>query len=157
MRHLVYTLLTISLILGLIKALAIFSDMGCVNKSITFLPTEKIEINGRLLVVKEARTSCEQAQGLMHVRSLDHDGMLFTFPEPEEKSFWMKNTLISLSIAYISEEGVIIKIMDMPSERDPANPTQSYKSDVPVKYALEVPMGKFKDLGIKVGQKMERK
>ena len=97
-----------------------------------------------------ARTDAQRQQGLMHRKELkDGDGMLFIFERDQILSFWMKNTLIPLSIAYISYDGIIIDIRDMyPNNTSPVHSSRS------VRYALEVPQGWFGRAGIKVGDKV---
>jgi len=94
-----------------------------------------------------ARTDSERSQGLMNRKKLpDGEGMLFIFDRDEQYSFWMKNTLIPLSIAFITSDGRITEIRDM--QPLDLNPVKSGRS---VRYALEVPQGWFGRVGIKPG------
>ena len=94
-----------------------------------------------------ARTPGERAVGLMDRKHLGkEEGMLFIFEEEGYHSFWMKNTLIPLSIAFIDKEGRIVKITDM----KPLTLT-SHPPPKPVLYALEMNKGWFFKNGIKVG------
>jgi uncharacterized membrane protein (UPF0127 family) len=95
----------------------------------------------------------ERARGLMYRTALGKDrGMLFVYPEERELSFWMKNTYIPLSIAYIDSKGRIADILDMkPLDDRPPN----YVSSEPVQYALEVNQGFFEEQGVKVGDHAE--
>jgi len=109
-----------------------------------------IERNGQVLTTVKAeiaRTSEERAQGLMFRRNLpDGEGMLFIFERDELLSFWMKNTYIPLSIAYIAYDGRIIDIKDMyPHDETPVTSSRS------VRYALEVPQGWFLRAGVQEG------
>lgn len=89
----------------------------------------------------------QRAQGLMNRKSLeDGKGMIFVFDRDQIMSFWMKNTLIPLSIAFISSDGRILEIHDM--EPFDLNSTHSKRS---ARYALEVPQGWFSRAGISVG------
>ncbi len=82
----------------------------------------------------------------------ENRGMLFVFAKEQRLSFWMKNTLIPLSIAYIDAQGRIVDIQDMkPLDDDPPD----YVSAEPAKYALEVNRGFFEERGVKVGDKAE--
>jgi uncharacterized membrane protein (UPF0127 family) len=94
-----------------------------------------------------ARTEAEQAKGLMYRKTLgDGEGMVFVFEKDEVRRFWMKNTLIPLSIAYITWDGRIVDIKDMyPHDKN------SVVSNRSVRYALEVPQGWFARAGIKIG------
>ena len=75
--------------------------------------------------------------------------MLFVFDSDERLSFWMKNTLIPLSIAYIASDGTIREILDM--EPHSLAPVPSQYS---VRYALEVPKGWFSRAGVRVGDRV---
>ena len=89
----------------------------------------------------------DRSQGLMHRKKLpDGEGMLFVFDRDQPLSFWMKNTLIPLSIAFIASDGRIIEIKDMQPQD-----TNSVKSSRSVRYALEVPQGWFSRAGVKAG------
>ena len=103
--------------------------------------------------VEVADDLAEQAKGLMDRTTLgENRGMLFVYPEERELSFWMKNTLIPLSIAFIDSEGRIIDIQDMkPLDDEPP----SYVSAKPAQYALEVNQGFFEERGVKVGDRVE--
>ncbi|OQA17057.1 MAG: hypothetical protein BWY64_02284 [bacterium ADurb.Bin363] len=103
------------------------------------------------LIVEIADTPEKRQVGLMYRESLDENqGMLFIFPRPDMYSFWMKNTLIPLSIAFIEEDGIIKQIEDM----EPGIET-SHTSDFHVKYALEVNKGWFNKNHIKTGDKVD--
>jgi uncharacterized membrane protein (UPF0127 family) len=109
---------------------------------------KKVEVR-----VEIADNPFERARGLMYRTALGEDrGMLFVYPEEQELSFWMKNTLIPLSIAYIDSEGRIVDILDMkPLDDKPPH----YVSSEPVQYALEVNQGFFEKRGAKVGDRVE--
>ena len=107
---------------------------------------------GNVTVIAElALTSAQREQGLMYRKELkDGEGMLFVFQSDQVLSFWMKNTLVPLSIAYISYDGRILEIYDMqPGNLDPVRSSRS------VRYALEVPQGWFSRAGLGVGDKLE--
>ena len=94
-----------------------------------------------------ARTDEEHSTGLMYRTELeDGKGMLFIFETDEVRSFWMKNTLIPLSIAFITYDGRIVEIKDMYP-----NNTNSVLSSRSVRYALEVPQGWFSRAGVQPG------
>jgi len=100
--------------------------------------------------VELARTETERNTGLMYRLTLeDGKGMFFIFETDQVLSFWMKNTYIPLSIAYISFDGTIIDIRDMHP-----NDTSSVHSSRSVRYALEVPQSWFDRAGIKTGDKV---
>jgi uncharacterized membrane protein (UPF0127 family) len=99
------------------------------------------------LTVELARTADEKAMGLMFRNELDDgEGMLFIFEQDQIMSFWMKNTTIPLSIAFINSGGRIIDIKDM----TPLS-LSSVRSSRSVRYALEAPQGWFERSSITVG------
>ncbi len=78
------------------------------------MPTVTLAINGHKIVAEVASTPDDRATGLMNRFSLQPDrGMLFVFEHPEPLSFWMKNTFIPLSIAFLDASGRILNIEDM--------------------------------------------
>jgi uncharacterized membrane protein (UPF0127 family) len=93
----------------------------------------------------------EMAKGLMGRMALAEDaGMLFVYPEERELSFWMRDTLIPLSIAFMDGEGRIVDLRDMKAldDRPP-----HYTSAEPARYALEVNVGFFDERGVEVGDR----
>ncbi len=108
------------------------------------------------LMVEVARTAPTRALGLMHRTRLDERaGMLFLFDQSAPWSFWMKNTLIPLSIAFINEGGEILEIQDMKVAPDPEKgPFDFYQPVKPFQSALEVNQGFFEREGIRVGAKV---
>lgn len=114
------------------------------------LTIERTAGNPVKLQTEIARTTEERQQGLMFRKSLaDGRGMLFVFDRDQILSFYMRNTLIPLSIAYIRSDGGIAEIRDM----RPLDET-SIPSSRSVRYALEVPQGWFDRAGIKVGDRL---
>jgi uncharacterized membrane protein (UPF0127 family) len=103
------------------------------------------------LTAELAITPAQREQGLMYRKELkDGEGMLFVFESDQVLSFWMKNTLVPLSIAYISHDGRILEIYDMqPQNLDPVHSSRS------VRYALEVPQGWFARTGLAPGDKLD--
>jgi uncharacterized membrane protein (UPF0127 family) len=103
--------------------------------------------------VEVADDLAEQAKGLMYRTTLgENRGMLFVYPDERELSFWMKDTLIPLSIAFIDSERRIIDIQDMkPLDDEPPH----YVSAEPAQYALEVNQGFFEKGGVKVGDRVD--
>jgi uncharacterized membrane protein (UPF0127 family) len=104
-----------------------------------------------VLMAEIALTDAQREQGLMYRKVLkDGEGMLFIFQSDQILSFWMKNTLIPLSIAYISYDGRILEIYDMqPENLDPVRSSRS------VRYALEVPQGWFSRAGLGTGDRLQ--
>jgi uncharacterized membrane protein (UPF0127 family) len=112
------------------------------------LPTATISINGHMLTVELAATPAARSCGLSRREDLpQNQGMLFIFPESRPQTFWMKDTQIPLSIAFLDDSGKIINIQDMA----PMQTDVLYPSSGPAKYALEVNQGWFKRHEIEVG------
>jgi uncharacterized protein len=98
-----------------------------------------------------ANTPNEREVGLMNRSSLSADaGMLFVFPSDTSAAFWMKDTLIPLSIAFVRADGTIVHIEDM----RPQTETNHYSTE-PYRYAIEVNVGWFEAQGISAGDKAE--
>ena len=103
------------------------------------------------LTVELARTAAERSRGLMFRESLAEDrGMLFVFAQETKAGFWMKNTKIPLSIAFIDGEGTILETQEMEAlSEDLHRPAQPYR------YALEVNQGWFERHGLHPGDRVE--
>jgi uncharacterized membrane protein (UPF0127 family) len=97
-----------------------------------------------------AATSEQREIGLMHRRDMpQHEGMLFVFDEPSRLCFWMKNTLIPLTAAFIADDGTIVNLENMKPQT-----TESHCSAKPVRYVLEMNQGWFAKKGVKPGSKV---
>ena len=118
------------------------------------LPIGRVLLGGEdeevFVDVEIAQTDQARAEGLMNRESLADDaGMIFVYFEPTQSGFYMKDTLIPLSIAFIDDEQRITQIIDMdPCTKDPC---PSYTPDGEYTAALEVNMGAFEEWGIDVG------
>jgi uncharacterized membrane protein (UPF0127 family) len=110
-----------------------------------------LSIKGRPLEVEIAKSKKQREKGLMFREELGwNQGMLFIFPEEQFLSFWMKDTSIPLSIAYLDEDGVVVDIYDMePFSLDPV------KSSRKCRFALEVNQGFFNDAGLVNGDSVD--
>ena len=109
-----------------------------------------VTLNNTKLNVKVANSASKHARGLMYVTSLPEDeGMLFCYPKEKLLKFWMKNTLIPLSIAFIDKNKKIIQIESM----KPGD-ISGIQTISPAKWALEVNAGWFKSNNIKVGDEI---
>lgn len=101
-----------------------------------------------------ARTSQARARGLMGRASLPEDGgMVFLFDDETRAAFWMKDTLIPLSILFWQGDGRIIDILDMPPCR--ADPCPVYRASAPYVGAIEMHRGAFERLGVEIGDTLE--
>ena len=122
-----------------------------IKEELNFLPKRNnfiiLEAGVNRLHVEVANTPQARNQGLMHRTILGEDcGMLFAFPTLETQSFWMKNTRLPLSIAFINESGCITNIEEM----QPFCLGSVY-SNRPVSFALEMKQGWFKENNVQSG------
>lgn len=102
------------------------------------------------ITAEVARTPEQRAIGLMHRTEMpQHAGMLFVFERPEPLCFWMKNTLIPLSIAFLEDDGTIINVREM----KPLS-LESQCSERPARWALEMNAGWFSKRGLKPGDRI---
>jgi uncharacterized protein len=111
------------------------------------LPRVQLTAGEHQIQVYVARNHEERALGLMHRRELpDDEGMLFMCEDRAVQSFWMKDTGLPLSIAFLEEDGTILKIADLePNDLEPES------SEHPVRFVLEVNQGWFRERGIAPG------
>ena len=93
----------------------------------------------------------EQRQiGLMFRKEMpQQEGMLFVFEQPATQCFWMKNTILPLTAAFVDDSGTIVNLADMKPQT-----TDSHCSTKPVRYVLEMNVGWFAKKGIKAGSKL---
>jgi uncharacterized protein len=107
----------------------------------------QLTIKGKKIRVEVVRTEGEKARGLMFRDKLGADeGMLFVYEEEEFLTFWMKNTPLPLSIAFIDQKGRIVDIQDM----EPFS-LRTHTSARPARYALEMNRNWFQKNGVNVG------
>jgi len=115
------------------------------------LKTALLKAGGASILAELALTADEREKGLMFRKDLpEGKGMLFVFESDQRLAFWMKNTTIPLSLAYLSSDGTIREIRDL--EPLSLAPVQAERS---VRYALEAPRGWFERAGLKVGDRFE--
>jgi uncharacterized membrane protein (UPF0127 family) len=115
------------------------------------LPTIQLSMKGHRVVAEVAATPETRTTGLMYRFSLKPDhGMLFVFGSPQPLAFWMKNTFVPLSIAFIDHDGKILNIEDM-SPRTEA----THFSEGLALYALEMKKGWFAEHGVAPGDRIE--
>lgn len=116
------------------------------------LPTLELKINDKMLTAEIASTARQRYMGLSFRKVLDEDsGMLFVYPAEQQLTFTMRNTLIPLSIAFISSDLVINEIHQMN-----VGPGQLFDSKQKAQYALEVDQGWFAANNIKAGDQIIR-
>lgn len=114
------------------------------------LPTVALSVGMHNIQAEVARTPQELSTGLMHRSSMPaNHGMLFVFDRPGQQCFWMKNTLIPLSIAFLADDGRVVNIAEMQ-----AGSLESHCSTEAVRFALEMNKGWFKRKGVREGQRL---
>jgi uncharacterized membrane protein (UPF0127 family) len=124
---------------------------GSVGVRAADLPTRTLAINGNRLTVEVAATPQTRETGLMNRFSLQTDhGMLFVFEAPQPLAFWMKNTYIPLSIAFVGSDGRILNIEDMRPQDE-----STHWSRGEALYAIEMRQGWFAKRGIAAGDRVE--
>jgi uncharacterized protein len=117
------------------------------------LPTARITAGIHVIEAELAITPAQQQTGMMFRTAMGtNEGMLFIGEELEERCFWMRNTLIPLSIAFVADDGTIVNIADMQPRSE-----VTHCSAKPVRFALEMNRGWFNKRGIKPGTRLRGK
>lgn len=117
------------------------------------LPRTKITAGMYLIDTQVAATPEQRSTGLMFRQQMPQgEGMLFVFERPSEQCFWMKNTLLPLTAAFVADDGTIVNLADMKPQT-----TESHCSKEPVRYVLEMNQGWFAKKGLKAGSKLTGK
>ena len=115
------------------------------------LPTIKLNAGMHALQVEVAESPEEHSIGLMFRKAMPtNDGMLFIFDRRGQQCFWMKNTLLPLSVAFIADDGTVVNIDDMKPQT-----LDSHCSTKEVRFVLEMNQGWFAKRGIKAGTKLQ--
>lgn len=103
------------------------------------------QIDAQLALTPEQRQT-----GLMWRKEMpQHEGMLFVFEQPSVQCFWMKNTLLPLSAAFVDDDGTIVNLVEMKPQT-----LDSHCSTQPVRYVLEMNQGWFSKRGVRAGSKL---
>jgi uncharacterized membrane protein (UPF0127 family) len=114
------------------------------------LATTPLTAGMHVIQAELAITPTQQMIGMMHRRTMGtNEGMLFVYEEPHKLCFWMRNTLIPLTIAFVADDGRIVNTADMKPLDE-----SSHCADAPVRYALEMNQGWFAKRGIKKGARL---
>ena len=138
-------------VLLLLLAFALADSTFAQGQAQPRLPTVPLSIGQHALVAEVAASPETRERGLMFRYDLkDNEGMLFVFPAAQRQSFWMKNTPLPLSIAFIDAKGKILNIRDMMPFTTDGHPSQGEAL-----YALEVNRGWFAQRGIKAGDRIQ--
>jgi uncharacterized membrane protein (UPF0127 family) len=111
------------------------------------LPKVMLKAGMHVIAAEVAQSPAQQETGMMFRRSVEkNDGMLFVNDAPALRCFWMHNTLVPLSIAFIADDGTIVNIDEMKAQTD-----DSHCSLRPVRFALEMRAGWFREHAIQPG------
>ncbi len=114
------------------------------------LPRVTLQAGMYQIDAQVAQTADQRTVGLMWRREMPtHEGMLFVFEQASPQCFWMMNTLIPLTAAFVADDGTIVNLADMQPQT-----TQSHCSAKPVRYVLEMNQGWFAKRGIKAGARL---
>lgn len=147
----ILTVLFVSLAGGSANAKATQPKVGARDAGISF-ETKRIKLGNQIIEAEIADTDAKREHGLMFRESLpDNHGMLFIFDEERKLSFWMKNTLIPLSIGYFSKDRRLNEIHEMVPAVLGEREIKTYPSSLPAMYALEMPKGWYSKHRIKSG------
>lgn len=137
-----------TLLIGLLGLFA--SSSWSQNAPQLDLPKITLKAGMHLIQAQVASTPEQRATGLMFRAEMPaNEGMLFVFEEPAGQCFWMKNTLLPLTAAFVADDGTIVNLADMkPKSLD------SHCSAKPVRYVLEMHQGWFAKRGLQAGTRL---
>jgi uncharacterized membrane protein (UPF0127 family) len=114
------------------------------------LPRVELTAGMHRIEAQVAQAPEERQTGLMHRPAMPaHEGMLFVFEQPAVQCFWMKNTLLPLTAAFVADDGTIVNLVDMKPQT-----TDSHCSTKPVRYVLEMNQGWFSQKHVRAGFKL---
>ena len=137
-----------ALVFGLLAALS--SATWSRDEPQRNLPRVALTAGMHLINAQLATTPEQRSTGLMFRTEMPvNEGMLFVFEEPAGQCFWMKNTLLPLTAAFVADDGTIVNLADMKPQT-----TDSHCSEKPVRYVLEMNQGWFTKRGLKAGMRL---
>jgi uncharacterized protein len=114
------------------------------------LPRVHLQVGMHQIDAQVAAGYEQRMTGLMFRKEMpQHEGMLFVFDEPSVQCFWMRNTLLPLTAAFIADDGTIVNLADMKPQTE-----DSHCSAKPVRFVLEMNQGWFAKKGIKAGTRL---
>ena len=117
----------------------------------TQLPRVQLQAGMFQIDAQVAATPAQREIGLMYRQEMaTHEGMVFVFEQAQQQCFWMKNTLLPLTAAFVDDDGTIVNLADMKPQT-----TDSHCSDKPVRFVLEMHQGWFAKKNIKKGFKLK--
>ena len=131
-------------------ALATAAPAGAQDAPQTGLPRVELTAGFHRIDAQVASTPQSRQTGLMYRKEMPlHEGMLFVFEQPAVQCFWMKNTLIPLTAAFVDDDGTIVNLEDMKPQT-----LDSHCSTKPVRFVLEMNKGWFAQKGVKPGSRL---
>jgi uncharacterized membrane protein (UPF0127 family) len=128
----------------------VWSSLALAQDAAQKLTAIRLNAGMHIIQAEVAKTPAQRSIGLMHRPTMGaNEGMLFVFEQASPQCFWMKNTLLPLSIAFLADDGTVVNIEDMKPQT-----LESHCSRQPVRFALEMNVGWFAKRGIKPGAKL---
>ncbi len=136
---------------GFLFALLLVGSVSCAQDQPQDLPAIQLSAGIHLIESQFAMTPQQHSIGLMfRMVMAPSEGMLFVFAEAKQQCFWMKNTLLPLSAAFIADDGSVVNIEDMqPGTLD------RHCSRKPVRFVLEMHLGWFAQRGLRAGARLQ--
>ncbi|HEX7646021.1 MAG TPA: DUF192 domain-containing protein [Noviherbaspirillum sp.] len=132
-------------------AAALVASHPVVAQQPTHFPVISLNAGIHVIRAEVAASDADRQQGLMFREKMGpNEGMVFLFEGPASVCMWMKNTLIPLSVAFLDENGKIVNIEDMQPQT-----TDSHCAKKPIRYALEMNQGWFRQKNLKPGSIIE--
>ncbi|MDP2808896.1 MAG: DUF192 domain-containing protein [Rhodocyclaceae bacterium] len=129
------------------SAFRLFAVLACAIASASAQSLLELNAGIHRIEAEVANTQEARMRGLMHRKSMTAQrGMLFVYDAPSPQCMWMRNTLISLSVAFLDEQGRIINVEEMQPRTE-----INHCAARPAKYALEMNVGWFRQRGLGVG------
>ncbi len=141
-----------NLVLGLLSLWILVCSVSHAQEDAQLgLPRVKLSAGMYLIDAQVAITPEQRATGLMFRQQMPQgEGMLFVFDQPAQQCFWMKNTVLPLTAAFVDDDGTIVNLVNM----KPLS-TESHCSERPVRFVLEMNLGWFGKKGIQPGTKLK--
>jgi uncharacterized membrane protein (UPF0127 family) len=137
------------LALALVTSLVAFAALAQGTPQ-TNLPRIKLQAGMFQIDAQVAQTPDQRSIGLMYRTEMpQHEGMLFVFEQPATQCFWMKNTVLPLTAAFVADDGTIVNLADMKPQT-----TDAHCSLQPVRFVLEMHQGWFAKKGLKAGSRL---
>jgi uncharacterized membrane protein (UPF0127 family) len=135
-----------------LAALALSAAFGSAAAQAPQLDLPRVALSAGMhrIDAQVAQTPAQRSTGLMYRKEMpQHEGMLFIFEYPSQQCFWMQNTYLPLTAAFLEDDGTIVNLADMKPRT-----TDSHCSAKPVRYVLEMNQGWFAKKGLKAGTRL---